>query len=572
MRAETTPTATTPASRNAGSPQSRRRLRWLLVLVLVVAALFRLVALDHAPPGLHQDEAVNAWNAWCLLKTGTDQFGTPWPIFCIRAIGDYRSALFTYVMMPFLAAGGLNLWMIRLPAALSGLAAVLVMYVVGRRMFGTGTGLVAAALLALSPTHIQMSRLGLEASQTPLLTMLPLAALLWAGWPFNDENQAPRPARSLIAGLVTGACCYGYPAARLFIPVFLTMATAVTFTGWLRALHNPHGRRALASFALGVAVTFGPLAYQHITEPEIISRRGRTTWIWKDEPTTAGRLQLVAERYAERFDPLVLFASGDEDETFWTSPFGFLPRYMALPLVAGIIVAAARWRRSRAARVALVGVVLYPIADCMNWHVSLHGLRCSAGLPALTLAAALGLSAIGGALYRRRQHAWLLAGSVALVGMIVPEQWHFVRCYVHDRPKKMPAYYGTHMDLWAACQWLEPRRDEVDRVICFAAGPNPGYTPYLIPLIALEHDPARWFAEPRVVIAGDIWDRTKRYGRFHFLFGHEREVLLDQLRRDGIDERVVLFLRTDEPPPCEPTATIRGPDDRVTIVICDCIL
>lgn len=93
---------------------SDHRPRLVLAAIVVVGALLRLPGLTSAPPGLNQDEACNAWNAWCLLQTGRDEWGEPWPVFCMRAMGEYRSTLYAYVLVPFQAVGGLNVWTTRL--------------------------------------------------------------------------------------------------------------------------------------------------------------------------------------------------------------------------------------------------------------------------------------------------------------------------------------------------------------------------------------------------------------------------------------------------------------------------
>src|SRR5512140_3038925 len=82
-------------------PLPRRTALAALAVILAIAGVLRLPALDELPPGLHQDEAVNAWNAYCLLKTGQDQFGVHWPIFYMRALGGNRSVLYTYLIIPF---------------------------------------------------------------------------------------------------------------------------------------------------------------------------------------------------------------------------------------------------------------------------------------------------------------------------------------------------------------------------------------------------------------------------------------------------------------------------------------
>ena len=566
--ADETPSADTPSLRGASSGLGTGGVL-MLVGVLALAAVLRLVGLDQAPPGLHQDEASNAWNAYCLLKTGTDEFGTPWPIFCMRAIGDYRSTLYTYTMIPFQAVGGLNVWTTRLPAAVGGILTVLLIYWVAARLFNPGTGLAAAALLAANPTHIQLSRLGLEASQTPLLTLLPLAALLWAGLPLADSDAKPRPLRAVIAGLLTGACCYGYPAVRLFLPVFLTGCVLLTWRAWWRVARSRRGVATLVGLLLGLGATFGPLAYKHIAEPETIAKRGQTTWVWSSGDPASVRVGKVVERYAHHFHPDYLFETGDADETFWAVPFGLLTWYLLPFVIVGLAIVVWKLRGSRAMRVVLVGVVFYPIADALNWHVSLHTLRSSAGLCALIMLAGIGLSWPLAVLRRQHLHAWLLTVSLAMIALIVPQTVRFLRVYFHDRPHQTPVYYGTHMDLLAACEWLRPELADVDVVICFAAGQNPGYTPYLITLLSLQHEPRAWFAEPREVYSTGVWDRCVSYGKFHFLYGEERERLMDRLRAAGEKARVVLFLRPEDARRGEPTATINGPDDKPTVLIYD---
>src|SRR6476660_3603439 len=89
----------------------------LLLTILLIAATLRLVACNISPPGLQVDEASNAWNAWCLLKTGYDEHGKTLPIFYTKAFGDYRPPLFLYLLVPFQAIGGLNVCTTRMPSA-----------------------------------------------------------------------------------------------------------------------------------------------------------------------------------------------------------------------------------------------------------------------------------------------------------------------------------------------------------------------------------------------------------------------------------------------------------------------
>lgn len=212
---------------------------WALLLIAAAAAGLRLYDLNHSPPGLHQDEAANAWNAWCLLHTGTNQAGDSWPVLYMRALGSNCSTLYVYALLPFQAVLGLGVVSTRLPAALSGILTVLLIYYVGRRLYDRTTGLAAAALLTLNPWHLQLTRWGHEAAPVPFLVMAPVALMLVARVPIlgavgaavsspnpggieptvNDRESRTSPVLALLAGLAAGVACYGYPAVRIFVPV-----------------------------------------------------------------------------------------------------------------------------------------------------------------------------------------------------------------------------------------------------------------------------------------------------------------------------------------------------------------
>lgn len=153
------------------------RYAMLLIIVLLVATAVRTYDLTSVPPGLNHDEATNAWNAYCILETGRDQAGDDFPIFYSCGLGGYRSTLYYYMLLPFQAIGGLNRTTTRLPSAVSGILAVLLLCFVTSRLFDRRVALWAALLLALSPWHIQQSRWGHEAGPTIFLILVPFAFL-----------------------------------------------------------------------------------------------------------------------------------------------------------------------------------------------------------------------------------------------------------------------------------------------------------------------------------------------------------------------------------------------------------
>ncbi len=556
-----------------GSSLSRPRVHaCLLALILTAAAVVRCVALSGAPPGLNQDEAANAWSAWCLLQTGQDQGGQRWPIFYTHALGENRSALLLYLLLPFQALGGLNVWTTRLPAAVGGVATVALLYVLGRRLFDARVGLIAAALTAFNPWHVLLSRTGWEAGLVPLHVVVGMLALLWAGWP---AECSPRPLtwwRALAAGLLLGITCYGYPAVRLFLPPLAVAWAVVTVRGWWPRLRVSQQRVALLTGLLGLAVTFGPLAWQHLAHPERIAMRGARIALWQADAPLGTRIGAIAGRYFAHFDPAFLFARGDRFEAQSTAGCGLFSWYVLPLMIAGGVFVVRRWRDSLAVRVVACAVLLYPAGDLLYSHMldtpaglvdaGMHALRSSTGLVPLILLAAYGAAELWRAVAPRWPRAAIVAAT-CFVLCCAGLDGAFLRTYFGPRNRRPAVYRAYQADLVEGCRWLRPHLAEADAVFITTRDVN---MPYIVALVVLGYRPQQWFADVRIAERFAEYEYYFRVGRLHFLYDRTSVVALEELRRNDRRERVFLLVRPDETGLAHPALTIVGPDGRPALL------
>ncbi|MEK7166717.1 MAG: 4-amino-4-deoxy-L-arabinose transferase, partial [Patescibacteria group bacterium] len=51
-----------------------------LYCITILAAILRIYGLDQYPPALYSDEVSQGYNAYSILKTGRDEFGTWLPV------------------------------------------------------------------------------------------------------------------------------------------------------------------------------------------------------------------------------------------------------------------------------------------------------------------------------------------------------------------------------------------------------------------------------------------------------------------------------------------------------------
>jgi len=204
----------TPGS---GGPFQMERLQILFVLILLLGILARVWEFGSLPPGLNQDEASTAVDAYSLYRFGVDRNDAPYPVHLI-AWGSGMSALYGYVLIPFIASVGLSPVTVRLPVLISAILTIPIMYWIGKKIAGQRVGLLAMFLLAISPWHIIMSRWGHEANFLPFVFIVGFAFLLGSA----ADNQW-----FIAAAGVLGLCMYSYAPALAAVPIFLALAIPV---------------------------------------------------------------------------------------------------------------------------------------------------------------------------------------------------------------------------------------------------------------------------------------------------------------------------------------------------------
>lgn len=146
----------------------------IFLTIVILASFLRLYSLSSVPPSASLDEASIGYNAYSILKTGADEYGYKFPLL-LRAYDDWRPALYVYLVIPFVKLFGLNVLAVRLPSVMLSILTVISTYFLVKGFFLTNSKfeirnskleipVIAAAMLAISPWHIYISRLGHEAN------------------------------------------------------------------------------------------------------------------------------------------------------------------------------------------------------------------------------------------------------------------------------------------------------------------------------------------------------------------------------------------------------------------------
>ena len=217
--------------RMCGRALSDRAARLALCLTILLAALAPLGPLTANR--FHHDEAV--YSSWGLeIASGRDLMVSGLPVD--------KPPLFLYVQALSFRLFGPTETAARLPSLVTSVLNVILLYQLGRRLYGQGVGLLAAFLLAASPFAILFAP---TAFTDPMMVSFVLAGCLAAtmghwGW----------------AGLVLGLAAMTKQHGILFVPLVLGMAY-VSNLGRPRTVRSPvaaaGGGRAARRSVSGIA-------------------------------------------------------------------------------------------------------------------------------------------------------------------------------------------------------------------------------------------------------------------------------------------------------------------------------
>lgn len=193
-----------------------KRTQIFLILILFLSAIIRLWGLGKIPEGFHADEAAFGYNAYSLLKTGKDEYGTPFPTI-LNIFGIPIGAVYSYVTIPFIHLFGLNEFAIRLPTALAGIALMWVTYKLIKELTANNTlAIISSFVQAIAPTSIFLSRV----QSDPLMAnfFLHTGLLLYLLY-----LRSSKIILLAVSGLLFIIAIYTHQAVSVLLPVILSL-------------------------------------------------------------------------------------------------------------------------------------------------------------------------------------------------------------------------------------------------------------------------------------------------------------------------------------------------------------
>ncbi len=385
----------------------------LLLAIMAVAVITRFYNLGQVPRVLDGDEGLVGLAAQSTVE---GRLTNPF------ALWENFGALYLQVINMALRVFGATSFALRLVPAIGGVLAILSVYLFARQVGGTRIALIAAALLAMSHTHINFSRIASVAYiHGTWLAPLELYFLLSG----LEKRQAWRTA---LSGILVAIQFSVYLTAQVIIGlVFIYMVIAFIFyRAWFKTVF-----RAVLAFWGGFLITILPEAvYISRNMNEFLNRLAQNGTFqsgWLDatiQSTGQPAATILFGRVVHAFMALIYYPAFD----FYGSPVPMLTVVSSVLFLVGLGVSLLRVRLREYLLLngyfwgATLSVGLFAIPPSADSY------RMMMAFPAALVMCAIGLDQvleIFGIGWQNSKKAYAFSVSVVLLGLLFLNGWTY---------------------------------------------------------------------------------------------------------------------------------------------------
>jgi hypothetical protein len=239
---------------------------WVYVLLFATVALgffLRFINIEHTPPGVYPDEAVNGIDAIGAINSGNYEW--------FYTANNGREGLFMNMVALCFQLFGVSVMSLKLPAILCGTLVVLGTYLLTKELFTAffpagrkeRIALIAGYLVAVSFWAINFSRISFRANMLPLVLVFTFYFLFkglrtkkW--WDFA------------FGGLIFGIGLHTYIAFRIAPAILIVMLASFLFSR--KKFLQDYWKHILIFVAFTI-VSAAPILYTFFLHPEFLESR-----------------------------------------------------------------------------------------------------------------------------------------------------------------------------------------------------------------------------------------------------------------------------------------------------------
>lgn len=238
-----------------------KKIYLIFLGIVILASILRFWNLGNVPSSPNWDEVALGYNAYSILQTGKDEYGKSFPIV-LRSFDDYKPGLYAYLVIPSMILFDVTVFAVRFPSAFFGVLTVLATFFLVRELFKKDNlALLASFLLAISPWHVQFSRIAFEANLGVALNILGVLFFL-----VGLRKNLFLTFSAIFFSLVL----YVYQSEKVFVPLLVL----VLFLIFRKKLLSLPKKYLFASIILGVLISLPIFSYTFFNQEALSRARG----------------------------------------------------------------------------------------------------------------------------------------------------------------------------------------------------------------------------------------------------------------------------------------------------------
>ena len=361
----------------------------------MLSLFFSLYFLGQVPNGSTPDEMNYIYDAYSILNTHKDIVGNFLPL-SFNNVNSF-SPVPVYTIVPFLSVFNLSLFAGRLPFAIAGCLSVLLIYLITQQLFkNKSISLAASFVIAVSPWHIQLSRIAYECSLALFFFLLGTFLFL----KFRDNNKIFLSLPAFLLGF------YSYHATKLFFLFYICLLIIFFFKNKLARKYQ------LLTFIFGILLIF--LSFWYVGSTQNVTRQD--VFIWNNVQAIANEVNLerqfsnapfifreifsnkislslsaIRENYLFAFSPEFLFLKGEQGYSAYLYNIGGRGMMYIIELPLIIIGLLYLFRVKKDIRLfLLLSLLIAPLPSSFTLDQS-YGARSIMMLPFLSILVGLGI-------------------------------------------------------------------------------------------------------------------------------------------------------------------------------------
>ena len=436
---------------------------WILIGILVLAAVLRLWNLSNVPPHLTPDEAALGYNAYSILKTGRDEHGQLFPII-FKSFGDYKPGLYIYLTVPSVAVFGLNEFAVRFPSALAGIMAVWLIYLIVRLLFTENKRLamISAFIMAVTPWSIHFSRGAWEANVSLTLTLAGIYFFL---------KSLQKPKFLILSSLSFSLTLLAYHGAKLSTGIVLLILLLLYWKKVVRI----KGKTLASSIAIGLLISLPIVLGLFRGQAEGLA----TCSLLNDT-------RMIMSHWFNHFSGRFLFFEGDWANPRHSAPYqGMLLLSDLVLLICGFVVLVKKKLKKENAFIWL-WLVLAPLPAILSSD-QVHAVKAMNTVIPLIIVLSFGLDFI-------LRKSKLIKYGFSLIFLL--SFVYYLDAYFVHLPKHNGEYW--HYGYEQAVEYITPVQDKYEKIIFLQSHDQP----YIFFLFYQEYDPLKYQAKAHLVDEG----------------------------------------------------------------------